>query len=72
MLFQAQDKKKKKKTNFDEKRINKINIYKNKKSFKIYIYVNKILVSKKVPDGKKSSLKQFFGYNENDDIIPYV
>ena len=63
---------KKKTINFDDKTIKKINLYKNKKSFKIYIYVNKILASKKVPYGKKISLKQFIEHNENDDIIPDV
>ena len=38
----------------------------------MYIYVNKILSSKKVPYGEKISLKQFIEYNENDDIIPDV
>ena len=37
-----------KKINFDDKKIKKIDFYKNKKAFQIYdIDVNKILVSKK-------------------------
>ena len=32
--------------------------------------VNKILVSKKAPDSKKSSFKYFVGYNDNDNIRP--
>ena len=54
---------------FDDKKINKNNFYKNKKLFKIdNIDVNKILVSKKEPHGKKSSFKCFIGYNYNDNI----
>ena len=55
--------------NFDDKRINKSNFYKNKKLFNIYdLDVNKILVSKKESYGKKNSLKYFIGYN-NDNVI---
>ena len=54
---------------FDNKKIKKSKFYKNKKLFKIDdIDVNKILVSKKEPYGKKSSFKDFIGYND-DDII---
>ena len=45
---------------FDDKKINKSNIYKNKKLFNIYnIEVDNILISKKEPYGKKSSIKYF-------------
>ena len=54
---------------FDNKKIKKSKFYKNKKLFKIDdIDVNKILVSKKEPYGKKSSFKDFIGYND-DDVI---
>ena len=54
---------------FNNKKIKKSKFYKNKKLFKIDdIDVNKILVSKKEPYGKKSSFKDFIGYND-DDII---
>ena len=56
---------------FNDKKINKINFYKIKKLLKINgVYSNKILVSKKEPYGKKSSLKYFIGYDDNDDIRP--
>ena len=43
--------------NFDDKKINKSNFYKNKKIFNIYdLDVNKILVSKKELYGKKIHL----------------
>ena len=43
--------------NFDDKKINKSNFYKNKRLFKIDdIDVNKILGSKKEPYGKKAHL----------------
>ena len=46
--------------NFDGKKINKSNFYRNKRLFKIYdIDVNKILVSQKEPYGKKNSFKYF-------------
>ena len=52
--------------NFDDIKINKCNIYKNKKLFKIEdIDINKVLVSKKNHIQKKS-LKYFTGY---DDVI---
>ena len=57
--------------NFDYKKINKSDFYKNKKINKIDdINVNNILVSKKEPDGKKNSFKYFLGYNDNDIIRP--
>ena len=53
---------------FDDEKINKSNFYKNKKLFSIYdIPLNKILISKKEPYGKKNSFKYFLGYN--DDAI---
>ena len=54
--------------NFEDKKINKSNFYKNKKLFNINeLDVNKILVSKKESYGTKNSLKYFIGYN--DDVI---
>ena len=48
----------KKGINFDDKKINKSNFFKNKKLFKIDdVGVNKILVSKKEPYGTKKSIK---------------
>ena len=45
---------------FDDEKINKSNVYRNKKQFIIDdMDVNKILISKKEPHGKKSSLKYF-------------
>ena len=55
--------------NFDDKKINKSNFYKNKKLFNIHdLDVNKILVSLKESYDKKNSLKYFIGYN-NDNVI---
>ena len=57
--------------NFDNKKIEKSNFYKNKKIFNIYdIDVNKILVSKKEPYGINKAFKYFIGYNDNDVIRP--
>ena len=57
--------------NFDEKKIEKSDFYKNKKIFNIDdIDVNKILVSKKEQYGKYNSFKYFIGYNDNDVIRP--
>ena len=57
--------------NFDDENISKSSFYKNKKLFNIYdIDVNKILVSKKEPYGKKSSFKYFIGYNDRDYFGP--
>ena len=54
--------------NFEDKKINKSNFYKNKKLFKIQdLDVNKILLSQKESYGTKNSLKYFIGYN--DDVI---
>ena len=56
--------------NFDDKKINKSNFYRNK-LFKIDdIDVNKILFSKKESYGTKNLLKHFIGHNDNDVIIP--
>ena len=54
--------------NFDDKKINKSNFYKNQKGLNIYdLDVNKILVSKKESYDTKNSLKYFIGYNDDDD-----
>ena len=54
---------------FDDQNINKSNFYESKILFNIdEIDVNKILVSKKEPYGKKSSFKHFIGFND-DDVI---
>ena len=51
------------------KRLARVTFIKTKKLFNIDdISVNKILVSKKEPYGKESSLKYFIGYNDNDTI----
>ena len=57
--------------NFDDKKSNKSNFYKNKKLFSLDdIDVNKILVSKKESYGTKNSLKYFIGYDDGDVIRP--
>ena len=57
--------------NFEDKKINKSNFYKNKELFKIEdIDINKILVSKKESYGTKNSLKYFIGYNDDNVIRP--
>ena len=56
---------------FDDKKIDKSNFYKKEKLFNIYdLYVDKILISKRKPCGKKSSFKYFFGYNDDNVIRP--
>ena len=56
--------------NFEYKKINKRNFYKNKKLFKIEdIDIDNILVSKKESYGTKNSLKYFIGYNDDDDDV---
>ena len=56
--------------NFEDKKINKSNFYKNKKIFKTDdIDINVILVSKKESYGSKNSSKYIIGYNDRDDII---
>ena len=55
---------------FNDKKISKSNFYRNKKLFNIDdIDVNKILISKKEPYGKKILFKYVIGYND-DDIRP--
>ena len=57
--------------NFEDKKINKSNFYKNKKIFKrADIDVNEIIVSKKESYGTKISLKYFIGCNDDDVIRP--
>ena len=57
--------------NFDDKKLNKSNFYKNKKLFNLNdIDVNKILISKKESYCTKNSLKYFIGYNDDDVIRP--
>ena len=57
--------------NFDDKKFNKSNFYKNKRVFSLHdVVVNKILVSKKESDGTKNSPKYFIGYNDDDIIRP--
>ena len=53
---------------FEDKKINKSNFYKNRKAFKIEdIDINNILVSKNESYGAKNSLKYFIGYI--DDVF---
>ena len=57
--------------NFEDRKINRSNFYKNKKLFQIEdIDVDKILVSKRKSHGKKNSSKYFIGYNCDDIIRP--
>ena len=57
--------------NFEDKKVNKKDFYKNKKPYDFYdIDTEKILVSKKEPYGKKGSIKYFVGYNDEDVIRP--
>ena len=57
--------------NFENKKINKRNFYKNKKLFNLHdLDVNKILVFKKESYGSKHSLKYFIEYNDDDVIRP--
>ena len=57
--------------NCDDKKINKSNFYRNERLFNIDdIDIDKILVSKKEPYGKKDSLEYFIGYNYHDYIEP--
>ena len=52
--------------NFEDKKNQKSDFYKNKKITKIDdIDVNKILVSKKESYGTKNSFKYFIGYDNN-------
>ena len=55
--------------NFDDKKMNKSNFYKNNEIFNICdLDISKILVFEKESYGKKNSLKYFIGYN-NDNVI---
>ena len=57
--------------NCNDKKINKSNFYRNERLFNIDdIDIDKILVSKKEPYGKKDSIKYFVGYNYHDYIEP--
>ena len=57
--------------NFEDKKVNKIAFYKNKKPYDVYdINTEKILVSRKESYGKKGSIKYFVGYNDEDVIRP--
>ena len=50
--------------------ISKSSFYKNKKLFSINdMYVDKILISRSEPYGKKSSFKYFLGCEDDDDAI---
>ena len=54
--------------NFEDKKINKSNFYKNKKLFTIHdLDVNKILVSKKESYGTKNSLKWTIMYKTSSN-----
>ena len=58
-------------TNFDDEMIYKSSFYKKKKLFNIYdVNVNKISVSKKEPNVKKISFKQFIRYDYHDYFGP--
>ena len=57
--------------NFEDKKIEKSDFYKNKKINSIDdIDANKILVSKKESYDTKNSFKYYIGYNDNDVIRP--
>ena len=57
--------------NFEDKRINESNFYKNKKLFNIHdLDVNEILISKKEFYGIKNLIKYFIGYNDDFVIRP--
>ena len=54
---------------FDDKKYQKSEYYKNKKLTRIDdVDVNKVLVSKKKPYGTRNAFKYFIGYNDDDDI----
>ena len=57
---------------FDDKKINKSELHKNKKIFDSTDETDddKILVSKKESYGTNKSFKYFIGYNDNDKIKP--
>ena len=53
--------------NFDDKKINRSYSYKKKKTFTIDdLDVNKILIFKKEPSGKKGPCKYHIGYDDTD------
>ena len=55
---------------FDDKKINKSNVYKNNKLFNLGdVEVDRILIPKQEPYGKKSSFKYSLRYNDDDDVI---
>ena len=57
--------------NFDNKKIEKIDFYKNKKLHQVNnIDVNKIVISKKEPYDEKNAFENILGYNDNDVIRP--
>ena len=57
--------------NFDNKKVEKIDFYKNKKLHQVNnIDVNKIVISKKEPYDKKNAFENILGYNDNDVIRP--
>ena len=57
--------------NFDDKKIEKSEFYKNRKVFLIDdVDVSKIQVSKKEPYGTKNAIEYFIGYNDNNAIRP--
>ena len=57
--------------NFDNKKNQKSDFYKNKKIFNIDdVDINKILVSKKEKYGKNNSFIYVIGYNDNEFIRP--
>ena len=57
--------------NFGDKKIKKLNFYKNEKLIKMDdIDVNKTLVSKEEQYGLRNSFKYFIGYNDDDAIRP--
>ena len=57
--------------NFDDGKIDKSNLYKNKKPFIVYdMDLNKISISKKEPYGKKNSFTYFIGYDNDDYFGP--
>ena len=58
--------------NFDDKKANKSNFYKNRKNYSRQMtqLLLKSQFLKKKRYVKKSSLKYFIGYNDNDDIRP--
>ena len=53
-----------------DKKVKKNIFYRSRKPFNVSdIDVNKIVISKKVVYGTKSSLKYFIGYNDEDEVI---